>query len=381
MARILFLVSELGAGGAERQLVNLAKGLDRLGHSVAIACWVPGGVHEGALSGTAVRLEHLLSAPTRAGLRMATLIRAAQRLADAFRPHVVHGYMGPGNLVAGLLRSPEPGARTVWGIRASDQAAYDLFGRIVFQLNRVLCRRADLVIANSTVGAQHVAASGYPASLLKVIHNGIDTGHFRFDALGRERLRHAWGVRDGERVIGMAGRLDPMKGHDTFAAAARLLAARHADVRFVCAGEGRGEHRERTLRVIEQAGLAARFSWLGHVEDMPAFYSALDLATSSSSYGEGFSNAVAEAMACGIPCVATDVGDSAFLVGTAGETVAARDPAALAAAWERQLKRPGARPLAECRERIVRHFSIERLVAETEAAILPPAVPRLAPAV
>jgi glycosyltransferase involved in cell wall biosynthesis len=283
-------------------------------------------------------------------------------------------------MLAAFLRSPEPGYRVIWGIRASalEMHRYDYYARAVWQINRLLSRRADLVISNSRSGAEHVAAHDYRHSRIQVIPNGIDTERFRHDAEGAGRLRSEWGVGAGERVIGMAARLDPMKGHDTFVAAARLLRERRPEVKFVCAGEGMEPWRSRVLQDVNAAGLGGHLRWLGHLPDTRAFYSALDVATSSSSFGEGFSNSVGEAMACGTPCVVTDVGDSALIVGDTGEVAPPRDPAALAAAWERALEDPRPRPRADCRARIATQFSVARLVAETEAAILPPELPRLA---
>ncbi len=379
MARILFLVWKLGGGGAERQLVNVAKGLDRLGHTVVIAAWWPGGSYEPDIRHTGIRLEFLRR---RRFTGTFGLIHSARQLAARFRPHVIHGYMDTANFLAAFMRSPEPSCRIVWGVRVSglDLASYDGTTRLLYQINRVLARRADLVITNSRSGAEHLASQHYPGDRIRVIYNGIDTGRFRFDAGARERMRAGWGVAANERVIGMAARLDPMKGHETFVAAARLLARKRPEVRFVCVGEGFEVHRSQALATLNGAGIGDRLTWHGHLDDMPAFYSALDVATSTSRFGEGFSNAIAEAMACGIPCVVTDVGDSAAVVGTAGIVVPANDPAALAAAWESALDGPALRPRRECVERIEALYSVARLVSETEAAILPPHL-RLAPGV
>ena len=378
MARILFLVWRLGDGGAERQLVVLAKELATLGHTVKIATWVQGGNYAKDLVGSGVETERLYWPIP--GVGMATLIATGQALVRRFRPHVIHGYMDQANMLVAFLRSPEPGCRIVWGIRASalERHHYDLYSRLVWQLNRLLSRRADLVISNSRSGAEHVAAHHYERSRVKVIANGIDTRRFYYDADGGAQLRREWGTREGERVIGMAARLDPMKGYDTFVAAARLLSSRHRNVRFVCAGEGLEPWRSDVLREVNSAGLGERFQWVGQISEIHSFYSALDLATSTSSFGEGFSNAVAEAMACGVSCVVTDVGDSALIVGDTGRVVPPRDPGALAHAWEQALADPRRPPRADCRARVVAQFSLARLVAETEAAILPAGVPRLA---
>jgi len=106
---------------------------------------------------------------------------------------------------------------------------------------------------------------------------------------------------------------------------------------------------------------------------MPAVYNALDLLCLSSAYGEGFPNVLGEAMACGVPCCATDVGDAALVLGDLGVAVPRREPETLAAglaALLERLEREGEALRRACRARIVAHFSLERMVADTEALLL-----------
>ncbi len=160
-----------------------------------------------------------------------------------------------------------------------------------------------------------------------------------------------------------------MKGHDIFTKAAELLLARRPTATFVCAGEGAEPHRSAVLSTLEQAGLGERLVWLGTVRDMPAFYSALTVATCCSRFGEGFSNAIAEAMACGVPCAVTDVGDLSMIVGGTGIVVPREDPAALAAAWDRLIDVAGPDRSAACRARIAENFALPSLVDATEKAL------------
>jgi glycosyltransferase involved in cell wall biosynthesis len=260
----------------------------------------------------------------------------------------------------------------VWGARASnvDLSAYDWLTRLIYRFARVLSSAADVVVVNSRAGAAHHSNQGYPQSRLQVIPNGIDTNRFQPDPVGRERLRREWGVPPHAPLVGLVGRLDPMKDHRTFLEAAAILAARHGDVRFVAVGGGAGLYADMLIDHAARAGISDRLTWAGIRADMPAVYSALDLST-STSVGEGFPNAVAEAMACGTPCVVTDVGDSAWIVGNPGEVVPARDPASLANAWENVLVKRPVWPSIERRARIVREFSVERLVTDTERLLWP----------
>jgi glycosyltransferase involved in cell wall biosynthesis len=161
-----------------------------------------------------------------------------------------------------------------------------------------------------------------------------------------------------------------MKDHGTFLDAAARLAAERDDVRFVCVGDGLPAYRASLERRAAELGLGARLTWAGRRGDVPAVLSALDLLTSSSAFGEGFSNVIAEAMACGVPCVVTDVGDSAAIVGELGAVVPPRDPRALVGAWCTVLERRDEFPEAELRGRIERKFSLDALIERTERALV-----------
>jgi glycosyltransferase involved in cell wall biosynthesis len=305
---------------------------------------------------------------------VAGLLRRAWRVVRDVKPHVVHGYMGGPNELAWLLGRAS-GAKVVWGLRASnvDFSHYDWVSTLLFRGGAALSRFVDLTIANSDAGLRHHAERGYRSRRMIVIPNGIDTDAFRRDEAGRIRLRSDWGVARGNLVVGIVARLDPMKDQATFLEAASLASARRSDLRFAIVGAGPAAI-ERELRALaDRLKLGDRVIWAGLQHNMPAIHSALDVATSASAFGEGFSNAVAEAMACEVPVVATDVGDSAALIGDAGVSVAPKDAAALCDGWLRLLAlSPEARAhLGEqARRRIVSEFSVSRLVARTEAALL-----------
>jgi glycosyltransferase involved in cell wall biosynthesis len=134
----------------------------------------------------------------------------------------------------------------------------------------------------------------------------------------------------GAPVVGIAARLDPMKGYEVFLRAAALACEAVPELRLVAAGDGPPAYAQALRSLAAELRLGERIVWLGQVANITAFYAAIDVATSSSLFGEGFSNAVAEAMACGVPCVVTDVGDAARVVGPAGTVVPANSPDALA---------------------------------------------------
>jgi glycosyltransferase involved in cell wall biosynthesis len=279
------------------------------------------------------------------------------------RPDVLHSYIS--NLVTVSVQPFFPSMRIVWGVRSShlDFARYDWLFRVSYKLSCLLARSADLIIANSHAGRQGHVADGYPAEKTVVIPNGIDTARFRRNPDARERIRVEWRISENEELIGLVGRLDPMKDHETFLQAAVRLSQARPTARFVCVGDGRPAYRAALHKRARALELSDRILWAGMRSDMADIYSALDLLV-NCSYGEGFSNVIGEAMACGVPCVATDVGDSRLIIGSLGALVPAKDPVALTTGMQQVLGRR--LPPAEIRRRIVEHFSLEALVRATE---------------
>jgi glycosyltransferase involved in cell wall biosynthesis len=201
-----------------------------------------------------------------------------------------------------------------------------------------------------------------------VISNGIDTNRFVPNMEARERIRVQWGIREDEPLIGLVGRLDPMKDHETFLQAAVLLLQERNQVRFVCVGDGPSEYRRALQDRAHTLGLSDRMMWVGMQSQMAHIYNALDLLVNSSSFGEGFANVLGEAMACGVPCVATDVGDSGLVIGNTSRLVPPKDPAALKAAMLQVLNHQPC--TADIRGRIVKLYSLDNLVLTTEQVLL-----------
>jgi len=367
----LFLTRSLDRGGAERQLVVLAKGLMYREHAVAVGVFFRGGVYEAELAEAGVRVINL---GKKGRWDILPFLRRLVRLLRKERPAVLHSYLNVSNILAVVLKPLLPGTRIVWGVRASnvDLSRYDWLSRLAYSLECRLARFADCIIANSCAGKRYAVANGFPEGRIVVIPNGINTEYFRFNPVGRHQVRSAWGLDGDEVLVGLVARLDPMKDHPTFLEAASRIAHVRGDVRFVCVGDGSADYVGAIKQQAVELGLTDKLIWAGAQDNMPAVYSALDIAVSSSSFGEGFSNTIAEAMACGVPCVVTDVGDSALIVGGTGSVVMPRDGSALATAIQRlsNLPREERRALREaCQARIVAEFGMDRLVQRTEHAL------------
>jgi glycosyltransferase involved in cell wall biosynthesis len=178
-------------------------------------------------------------------------------------------------------------------------------------------------------------------------------------------VRAELGLPPDAPLIAMVARFDPVKDHPTFLEAAARLHARRPDVRFLLCGRDVTWENRGLAAAVERAGARGFVHLLGQREDVARVTAALDLSTLSSSCGEGFSNVVGEAMACGVPCVVTDVGDSGAIVADTGLVVPPRDPEALAAAWAQLLARPAEERAAigrAARRRIEDNYSLDVIV-------------------
>ncbi len=367
MKRVVLLARRLAAGGAERQLVALARGLKARGEDVQVVLFYKGGAFEDELVRAGVPV-HWLGKQSRWDI-VGFLVRLVATLRQ-LRPSVVYSFLDLPNILAALGSAASGHPRLVWTIRAAgvEMQHYDLLMRLIPWIEARLSHIPDVISANSMAGLAWAVRRGFPAARMKVIENGIDTRRFRFDPEGRARLRRTWGVDESKALIGLVARHDPMKDHETFLHAAALVAREVPTARFVCVGDGPAAYTMALKHAAMALGLTDRLTWAGVLSDMAAVHSAVDIAASSSSYGEGFSNAIAEAMACERVCVATDVGDSARIVGSTGWVVPPRDPEALANAWTAALRlaphERASRGLA-ARARIEAEFSLESMVDKT----------------
>lgn len=363
--RICFLVRQLNVAGAENQLVMLIKGLDKSRWSVTALTFYSGGLlFDEVARVPGVRLVSLRKSGRWDVLPfMCRLIREL-RAAD---PDILYAFLGISNILAVLAKPFLRGTRIVWSVRASDMDLHR-YGRLhvlAYRLECVLSRFAGLVIANSHAGRDYSVSGGFPASRTVVVPNGTDTDRFAPDEEARRKMRTEWNVRDDEVLVGLIGRVDPMKDHATFLKAAAILVEKYENVRFVCVGRTKGDYADEMMSLGESLGLADKLIWAGVRMDMPAVHNALDV-MASSSLTEGFPNVVSEAMACGTPCVVTDVGDSRVIVGDQGIVVPKSDPVALAEAISRTIDGLTGGPSMAARARIAENFSRDRMIKETE---------------
>lgn len=358
---IFLLVRSLEVGGAERQLVGLATGLHDRGHKVRVAVFYRRGALAAELERRGIEIVDLRKNGRWDIVRF--LIRTVRALRRA-KPDVLYSFLGGANIVAAAIRPFAPQLRLVWSIRASDMdlTRYDWLHRVAYLFECRLSRMPDLIIANSSSGRDFAVRNGFPAGRISIVRNGIDTERFRPNPALRKHQRRVWNIADDEIAVSVLARLDPMKGHATFLRAASIAAKERRDLRFFCIGEGSLETPLKAL--ADKLGIADKLKFTVAADPVAAL-NAIDIACSSSTFGEGFSNSIAEAMSCGRPCVVTRVGDSAAIVGDRTVIVPPGDPEALAAAIVGMAARLDTIDSSELRSRIVQKFSLANMVDRT----------------
>lgn len=356
-------------GGAERQLINLTKGLHEIGHCVSVATFYSGAL-DSELKEANIPLYNL---GKKHRWDIATFFNSLRKLIKSEKPDIIYGYLSSANILTVFLKPLFPSIRSVWGVRASnvELSHYDWLCSFLYFVERKLSRFSDLIITNSRAGLEYSTQKGFQKEKMIFIPNGIETTNFRPQPRLREVIRKKWNVNKNEILIGIVARFDPMKDHITFLKAAALVDSSCPDVRFVCVGSGDAGYTELLRHVSEELGLANKILWVGVQKDMPAVYSSLDILCLSSA-GEGFPNVIGEAMACGVPCVATDVGDSAEIVGNAGIVVPPKHCKNLADGLQQMIVRIETEKSIisnQVQERIVEMFGIEKMVLRTEKAL------------
>jgi glycosyltransferase involved in cell wall biosynthesis len=368
--RLTNLISGLGVGGAEMMLYGLSAALRRDGFEIRVISMTGDGPMGERIRGAGIPVTSL-------GMeRGVPNVRGAMRLARLLRgdpPDVLQTWMYHADLLGAIGARRGGRVPLVWGIHntALERRATKALTRWVVRLNSALSNRLpDAIVCCSEEARRAHARLGYDPGKMQVIPNGIDLALFRPDGEARRAVRDELGLAPAAILIGMAARYHPQKDHLSFIEAAARIARPAREAHFILCGDQIASENAELQRMVESAGLGDRLHLLGVREDMPRIMASLDLAVLSSAYAEAFPLVIGEAMACEVPCVVTDVGDSAAIVGDTGAVVPPRDPGALAGMCLRLLE-GGERRLRElgtaARLRIEERYSLARAVEQYAA--------------
>ncbi|MDP1731601.1 MAG: glycosyltransferase [Devosia sp.] len=365
--KVLHIITGLYDGGAEASLYRICTArMPETGHVVVSLSGE--GKYSALLRRSGIEV-HSLDMP-RGRLTLAGL-RELLRLIRRERPDVVQTWMYHANLAGGLTARLAGHRNIVWGIHHTDLAPESTSRgtRLVNRLSALLSRWLPKRIVSCAESAARVhAAIGYDREKFVVIPNGYDLRLFYPDPTARLKFRDEMGLGETTPLVGMIARWDPQKDHDNLLHAMVSVRTKIAAVKCMIVGTGCDSDNKVLIKKIKDLALEGSVIMLGPRSDIPAVMNALDVNVLSSAYGEAFPNAVAEAMACGTPCVVTDVGDAALIVGESGWVVPPRNAPALAAAICDALGQMRDRPAWAARRRAARrriedNFSLRKVAA------------------
>lgn len=359
----LFIVTGTAVGGAETMLFKLLSRLTPAHRNAVISLEPLGRVGE-RMRSCGIPVHALNCTSSWSSL---AAVRKLSRMVKAIAPDFIQGWMYHGNLAAEIASvAAGRNVPVLWSIRHSLHALEvdkPSTKGLIHVLAR-MSRRPQRILYNSKISAEQHERFGYDRRKTVVIPNGFDCELFRPRPECRKAVRAALGLDEHTPLIGLIGRVHPVKDHLTFLRAARQLCDGGSPAHFLLAGRDTTD--PSFLLQMGTFGLRSRIHALGERADIAELTAALDVATCCSR-SEAFPNTIGEAMACGVPCVTTDVGDCARLVEHRGRVVPSGDAAALCAGWCELLELPPGqrRCLGErARQCILREFSLDHVASQ-----------------
>jgi glycosyltransferase involved in cell wall biosynthesis len=366
--RILHIITGLQVGGAEMALYRLLSSQDRSQFQSEVVSLTDDQPVGGMIRELGIPVTSLGFRPGSFDPRLVTRLVGQIR---HIRPQLIQTWMYHADLFGAISARLASSPPVVWGIRHTVTGKDSLKPRTYLIAKTCALFSHYLpakIICNSKLGLSTHAALGYDKSKMLVIPNGFDTKKFAPAPQMRTDVRAELGLSPETRLVGLGARFDPLKDHSGFLKAASLLSQKRQDVHFVLWGKSVDTQNQILTAILDEFGIKAYVHLLGLRLDAARLFASLDVA-SLSSLSEAFPQVLGEAMACGVPCVSTDVGDAAFIIGDTGRIVPPREPQLLANAWNEllSLSEPERIALGEtARERIGSLFSLVKTTQKYE---------------
>ncbi len=367
--KIAYISTGLATGGAEIMLYHLLSRMNRDCFSPVVISLMDRGTVGDRIEALGIPVHTI---GIKQGIPTPADIWRLVKTVHQINPDLIQGWMYHGNLAAQLASIFFANKKPVlWGIHHSITAlkSEKKLTQLIIKLGALLSpKTTKIIFVSKNSKAQHEALS-YRVEKNCVIPNGFDTSLFKPSQQARLDLRKELDLPEKAFLIGLICRYHPMKDHNNFLQAAALLLKKYPDVYLILVGTNVDEKNTTLHQLIQDLRIVERVRLLGERSDMSRLTAALDLATSASAYGEAFPLIIGEAMSCGVPCVVTDVGDSAWVVSDTGRVVSPRNPQALAEAWQELIVMSSDDRDAlgkAARSRIIETFSLEAVVTQFE---------------
>jgi glycosyltransferase involved in cell wall biosynthesis len=367
--KIVYVATGLNMGGAEIMLYNLLSTIDRDRFEPIVISLMDKGVF-------GKQIEHLDIPVHTAGMLIGkptiASIRRLIKLIKQVQPDIIQGWMYHGNLAAQFLNFVT-GKKTplLWSIHHSlhSISSEKPLTQVIIRFGSWSSKYVSKIAYVSERSQTQHQKIGYSSASSCVVPNGFDTDKFQPSTDVRQKFRQELNISNDTFLIGSQARYHPMKDHANFLQAAKILLAECPKTKFVMIGTNVDYENQALTDLIAELRIGGNIHLLGQRLDIPQITPALDILTSSSAFGEAFPLVLGEAMSCGIPCVVTDIGDSAWIVGDTGRVVPPKNPTALAQAWQEMITMDAlvrANLGQAARKRIIDKFSLNTIVKQYE---------------
>lgn len=367
--KILYIISGLSTGGAEMMLYKLLSVIDRNIFEPIVLSLTDYGSLGKNLKNLKIPVYKM---EMKSGFPNPFKVWRFIRLIGKVNPELIQGWMYHANLAALLAKWVLPNHICLsWNIRHTpdDLKKEKRLTAWVIRLGAKFSSYPDCIIYNSKASEQKHKLLGYDNKNKSIIPNGFNCEKFKPFDNAKSKLLYSLGLNKDTLLIGLVARYHIMKDHVGFLHSAERLNNTYPEIHFILVGKGVDKNNHLLTKLIEDLKIAKNVHLLGERIDVAEITAGLDIACSSSSWGESFSNTIGEAMACGVPCIATDVGDSAWIVGDTGMVVKPGDRKAFTAAMITLIKMSSEERLRLgklARNRIIKHFSLKQVVKQYE---------------
>jgi glycosyltransferase involved in cell wall biosynthesis len=330
--KITHIISGLSVGGAENTLLKVASSLNQDEFKNTVISLTGGGPISVKLKDKNINVHELNFSKSFSSLKG---LYNLTRTLKSSKPHIIQTWMYHADLLGGIVTRLRTNAPVLWNLRQSN------FDNSLSKKSTILATQACVYLSKfipSTVVCGSYAARlthqkiGYNPTIMQVLPNGYNHDQFKPDPDARGVLTKSLNITDDCFIVGFPARYHPQKDHATFFKAAAIVRQKINNVHFVLCGDSINSENSEIMSMINQNNLKDCIHLLGPVDQMESFYPALDTVVLTSSFGEGAPNIIGEAMASGVPCISTDVGDSAMIIGDTGKNVPHSDPHAMAQA-------------------------------------------------
>lgn len=327
--KILFIITDLKLGGAENTLLRLSTNLDRSRFEPIVVSLkekreIGRQIEELNIKVYSLGVKRIINLPQ--------AIYKINKIVKNFRPHIIHSWLYHADLIGALLKLLYPKTCLFWSIRQTNLSK-DLNRKSVLMLAKFCAKLShfvpDLILTCSSKAEKSHIKYGYNKNIFHVIPNGYDLNAYKYSLVARREIRSRLNIGNDTKIVAMVARYDPQKNHTGFLLMCSYLRECFDYVTFLMIGRDVVEQNNALVEVIEKLALSDKVKLLGERSDIYRYLSAIDILV-SPSHGEAFPNVIAEAMACAVPCVVTDVGESKQIVGDAGYVVEAGDTLGMA---------------------------------------------------